>query len=74
MDMSYQAVIVRAQAITSEQIATAYREISHRCDGPVTKFVLIARATRYVAQFPELERAAAEALAQALEQIHGIEI
>jgi hypothetical protein len=52
---------------TDAEIAEAKRELNHSCDGPVTAFVLIARATRYAAAHPELEFAAANALSELLE-------
>jgi hypothetical protein len=64
--MTYLQSIQNAAKITAEQIAAARSEIDHSSDGPITAFVLITRATRYAAQHPELERAAAEALAELL--------
>lgn len=64
--MTYLQSIQNAAKITAEQIAAARSEIDRSDDGPITAFVLITRATRYAAQHPELERAAAEALAELL--------
>jgi hypothetical protein len=52
---------------TDAEIAEAKRALNHSCDGPVTAFVLIARATRYAAEHPEKEFAAANALSELLE-------
>lgn len=57
----------RAMATSLEDIAAVKEQIGHRCDGPITPFVLIARATRYAALNPTKERAAAEALTELLQ-------
>lgn len=53
---------------TQDQINAAKAAIGHRCDGPITSFVLIARATEYAGNHRTLHRAAAEALAELLEE------
>lgn len=56
--------------VTIAQIELAKREIGHRCDGPITPFVLICRATEYATACnrENAPRAAAEALAELLEE------
>lgn len=57
---------------TDALIAEAKAAIGHRCDGPLTMFVLIARATEFAAKDKRelAHRAAAEALTELLEE-HG---
>lgn len=52
---------------SEEAVGAARAEIGHRTDGPITAFVLTARATRYAHKTGQ-HRAAAEALTELLEE------
>lgn len=61
-----------ARAITNEVIVRCQDDIDHGCDGPITAFVLIARATELAASGAYHPETVANALDRALRDYHWL--